>query len=331
MKKLLPLFLFFFIHQLSSAQRISADDRKFLQQKEDSLRVVAQKIIVGRNPEDRLKADSTFTRMLMRALKTNNSFYYPFDSLQSISVLFAPDSTFKIFTWQMVINENVVRQHGAIQMRTDDGSLKRFVLIDKSDVTQHPADTVGDNMGWIGAIYYKIIEKRSMNQNYYTLLGFDQNNIRSDKKMIEVLTFVNGEPIFGGRYFSFEDDKVFKTSMSRYIMEFKKDAGPRLNYDPDLDMIVAEHLISESSQSDKKWTYIGDGDYEGFKWQGGKWVHVEKIFNYITPLGKEPVPQPLRDNGGNLMEDKTNDDGQPANGEKPKTKPVAPKKKKGDG
>ena len=252
MKKLLSLALFFFFQQLSFAQHLSAADNKFLGHKEDSLRTVAQQIILGRNPEDRLKADSIFTRMLTRAMKTTNSFYYPFDSLQSISILFAPDSTFKIFTWQLMINENVIRQHGCIQMRTDDGSLKRYVLIDRSDVTEHPADTVGNNLGWIGAIYYKIIEKKSMNQNYYTLLGFDENNIRSDKKVIEVMTFVNDEPIFGGRYFSFENDKVFKSSISRYIMEYKKEAAPKLNYDPELDMIVAEHLISEEGQPGKK-------------------------------------------------------------------------------
>jgi len=267
--------------------------------------------------------------MLMRGLKTTNSFYYNFDSLQTISMLYAPDSSFKIFTWQLVINENVIRQHGCIQMNTPDGSLKRYILIDRSDVTEHKSDTVGNNLGWIGAIYYKIIEKRSMNQNYYTLLGFDENNINSDKKIIEVMTFVNDEPIFGGRYFSFEGDKIFKSAMSRYIMEFKKDAAPKLNYDPDLDMIIAEHLISGSDppEPDKKWTYVGDGDYEGFKWQGGKWVHVEKIFNYVTPLHQEPVPEPLKDNNGNLLEDKQKDEGLPVNGEKPKTKPVVPKKK----
>ena len=330
MKKFFPIFLFFFMAEGAFAQRITAADQKILHQKEDSLRSIAQKIILGINPEDRLRADSIFTKMLVRALKTTNSFYYPFDSLQSISILYAPDSSFKIFTWQLVINENVVRQHGAIQMHNYDGSLKLYPLIDKSDVTEHISDTIGNNLGWIGAIYYKIIQKRSFNQNYYTLLGFDENNIRSDKKLIEVLTFANEEPVFGGRYFSFEEDTIFKTAISRYVMEFKKDAGPRLNYDPDLDMIIAEHLVSENGEPGKKWTYIGDGDYEGFKWKGGKWVHIEKVYHYTTPMGKEPVPNPLKDNGGNLLEDKINaEDVQPATGQKPKT--VVPKKKKGDG
>src|SRR5882762_1532294 len=107
------------MYQASFAQHISKADTKVLRLKEDSLKKFAVKIIQGINSSDRFAADTTFTRMLVRALKTPNSFYYTFDSLQTISQLYAPDSTFKIFTWQLMINDNVIRHHGAIQMRTD--------------------------------------------------------------------------------------------------------------------------------------------------------------------------------------------------------------------
>lgn len=304
MKK--PFFLFFvlFISSWSFAQVISKPDLKILQKKEDSLRTYSVQIMQGINSQDRLNADSTFTKVLMRALKTSYSFNYPFDSLQTVSVLYSPDSVFRIFTWQLVINENVIRQHGAIQMRTPDGSLRRYPLIDKSDVTTNVADTVANHLGWIGAIYYKIILKKNGNQNYYTLLGFDENNIRSSRKIIEVLTFPNNEPVFGGSYFSGEKADGFSKWQSRYIMEYKKEAGPRLNYDKELDMIIVEHLVSESAQPAKKWTLVGDGDYEGFVWKGNKWMHVEKVFNVVTPDGQAPVPNPIRDPSGNIDEKK---------------------------
>jgi cell division protein FtsI/penicillin-binding protein 2 len=152
MKHLIGLLSLFFICHLSSAQGISKADLKDLQQKEDSIRSYSVKIIQGINASDRLDADSMFTRMLVRALKIKNAFHYPFESLQTISILYSPDSMFRIFTWQLVINENVIRQHGAIQMKTYDGSLKLYPLIDKSDVTINVADTIGNNFGWIGAI-----------------------------------------------------------------------------------------------------------------------------------------------------------------------------------
>jgi hypothetical protein len=135
MKKLFLFSLFSIGTLFITAQRIKKDDLVFLQNKEDSLKGYSQKLIQGFTATDRFNADSIFTKMFVRALLTNNSFYYPFDSLETISKLYAPDSSFKIFTWQMVINENIIRQHGAIQMRTADGSLKLFPLIDKSDVT----------------------------------------------------------------------------------------------------------------------------------------------------------------------------------------------------
>lgn len=304
MKKPTVLAIFSFFSLASFSQSGNRPDLKLMQQKEDSLKPIAVKIIQGISSDDRFTSDSLFTRMLVRALKTPNSFYYPFDSLETISRLYAPDSSFRIFTWQLVINPNVVRQHGAIQMRTQDGSLKLYGLIDKSDVTTNITDTVGNHKGWMGAIYYKIIQKRSANQNFYTLLGYDENTISTSRKFIEVLHFLNDEPTFGGRYFSYEEDTVFKTSHSRYVMEYKKDAGPRLTYDKDLDLIIVEHLVSESGDPKKKWTLVGDGDYEGFKWKNGKWIHVEKVFNYVTPLGQEPLPNPIRNQDGNLMEDK---------------------------
>ena len=320
MKKLLVLLVTFFACTISFAQGLSNADLKLLQQKEDSIRALSVQIIQGINADDRFNADSSFTRMLVRALKIKNSFHYPFESLQTISILYSPDSVFRIFTWQLVINENVIRQHGAIQMKTYDGSLKLFGLIDKSNVTTNIADTIGNHNGWIGAIYYKIIQKKSSNQNFYTLLGFDENNIRSSRKIIEVLNFLNDEPTFGGRYFSYEEDTLFKTSQSRYIMEYKKEAGPRLTYDKDLDMIIVEHLVSESNEPKKKWTLVGDGDYEGFKWKGGKWVHVEKVFNVVTPDGQAPVPNPVRDPSGNIDEKKLKGAGEDEKPVKPKGK-----------
>ncbi len=258
----------------------------------------------GKTAAERFKADSQFTKSFVRALKMSNSFYYPFDSLITISNLIPPDSSFRIFTWQMVVNEYVTRQHGAIQMKTADGSLKLFPLIDKSAITINKEDTIGNNFGWMGAVYYKLIEKKAFDKNYYTLLGYDENNINSNKKVIEILTFKDGEPIFGGGNFSFQDNSVIKKSRARYVMEFKKDASPRLTYDPEMDMIVYEHLISETGEPNKKYTYIPDGDYEGLKWVDGKWVHVEKVFTQKTAEGQEPVPQPVRDAQGNLDDTK---------------------------
>ncbi len=322
MKFFAVLFSCFIIQFSSSAQRISPADKTFLNKKQDSLQILSDKVVTGINALDRLKADSVFTKVFVRALKTNHSYYFPFDSLYAVSRLYAPDSSFRIFTWQLVINDNVIRQHGAIQMKTTDGSLKLFPLIDKSDITGNMADTIANHYGWMGAVYYKIIETKHQGRTYYTLLGYDENNIRSNKKIIEILSFENGQPIFGGRQFSIASGFGYNNKMARFIMEYKKQASPRLTYDADLNMIIFEHLVSESNQPNKKWTLIGDGDYEGFKWTDGRWVYVNKVFSEVTPEGQAPTPMPIRDDKGDIDETKLkgNEPAAPAKG-----KPV-PKK-----
>ena len=300
MNQLILLLSSFFIFGNSFAQDINSANRKSLRQKEDSLKTFAITIIQGRTAEERFTADSQFTKMFVRALKIKGSFHYPFDSLITISKLSPADSSFKIFTWQLVINDNRVRQHGAIQMKTPDGSLKLFPLIDRTSMISNPEDTIANNFGWVGAVYYKLIEKKAFGKNYYTLLGYDENNLNSNKKIIEILTFKNGEPVFGGSNFSFQGKK----SVARYIMEYKKDASPRLTFDTEQDMIIYEHLISETGEINKKYTYIPDGDYEGLKWIDGKWVHIQKVFTQTTPEGQEPVPHPIRDAKGTIDESK---------------------------
>jgi hypothetical protein len=60
-------------------------------------------------------------------------------------------------------------QEGAIQMNQPDGSLRLFPLFDASMFTAKPLDSVRTRQNWIGAIYYRIIEKTWQGKKYYTL------------------------------------------------------------------------------------------------------------------------------------------------------------------
>lgn len=266
----------------------------YLKKKEDSLAQFGRQIVESEEPADRFRADSQFTRILVRSLRVPHSFYFPFDSLATISRLYAPDSAFRIFTWQVSRDADLHRRHGAIQMRTADGSLKLFPLIDRSIIIRNQEDTVTNHEWWIGAIYYKILKNSYNNQSFYTLLGYDENSIRSTKKRMEVLSFdAKGNPVFGGPFFTFEKDTVRKPIQTRFSIEYKKNGNARIVYDDELDMIIYDHLISESNEPAKKYTYIPDGDYEGFKWVNGKWQHIEKVFNQKLEDGQAPVLKPV--------------------------------------
>jgi hypothetical protein len=300
-RSVITLALFTLVIYAANAQGVSSKSIKELKMKEDSLKMFAHKMINAPEASDRFRADSNFVRGLVRALKVKNSFYYPFDSLRTVSHLYAPDSTFRIFTWQLKKDEYVYLQKGAIQMNTPDGNLKLFPLFDYSMYTNKPGDSVRSKDNWIGAIYYRIV----MKENNYTLLGFDDFTVTSNKKWMEILTFNDrNEPIFGGAYISFKEDSLKKPVQARFNIEYKKEANTLLNYDRELDMIVFDHLISETDEPDRKNTYIPDGSYEGFKWKEGQWVHVDKVFDFQLQDGQFPVDDKLRDDQGNIDEKK---------------------------
>jgi len=282
------------------SQAISTADKKILVKKEDSLKVLARNLITDSLEAGRMRSDSVFIRTFIRALQVKNSFIYPFDSVQGISKLYAPDSTFRFFTWNLSYDEYYSRQRGAIQMRTKDGSLKLIPLRDVSEFTENPMDSIRDKNNWIGSVYYRIIKTQYNGKDFYTLFGYDANSAMTNKKWIEVMTFnERNEPQFGGRYFSFEQDSIKKPSQFRFSIEYKKVASTTVNYENTMKLILLDHLISETDEPDKPFTFVPDGDYEGFKWQNGKWVHIDKVFTYKLQDGQAPLGDPILDNRGN--------------------------------
>jgi hypothetical protein len=302
--------LFFFTS--IEAQKIAPGDIKALRKKEDSLKNLSKSLVIDSLTAQRMRKDSLFIRTLVRSLQIKNSFYYPFDSIQGVSKLYAPDSSFRIFTWSLSYDDYYSRQRGAIQLRTKDGSLKLVPLRDFSEFTAKPNDSLRNKDNWIGAVYYNIIKTEYKGKKYYTLFGFDNNSVRTTKKWIDVLTFnEKDQPLFGEAIFSFEKDSIKKPAIHRFHIEYKKEASTLVNYVPDEGLILVDHLISETDEDDKPYTFIPDGDYEGFKWQNGTWVHVDKVFNFkvdmkgVDPyLGNAPGGEPLIDKNGKRNEER---------------------------
>lgn len=302
------------------AQPLTTKNKKLLNEIEKEIRPYAEKMVMAEEAIDRYRADSFFTRGLVRALKTPYSFYYNFDSIKTISKLYAPDSSFKIFTWQLEKDYSSLRQKGAIQINTADGSLKLIPLFDVSDDTDNPVDSVRTAQRWIGALYYKIILTTYKDKKYYTLLGLDENNEKSNKKWIEVMTFnKEGNPVFGGRYFQYPNDDIKpKQPAFRFCLEYKKDARARVTYDDEMGIIVFDHLISEGNTPDQRQTLIPDGDFEGFKWVDAHWVYINKLFDYkvdmtgVDPImGNPPVPVPIKETKPSKKKQKNQDEDNP--------------------
>src|ERR1044072_2865435 len=114
------LLLIFLIASLSAKAQITAADLASLKTQNDSLGYYSHAMLFDTFAENRFHYDSIFIRLFVKALRTPYSFEYPFDSIQTISKLYAPDSSFRIFTWEIQRDASYYRQEGAIQMKTKD-------------------------------------------------------------------------------------------------------------------------------------------------------------------------------------------------------------------
>lgn len=314
---LLTITILLFSSVQASSQVISPADKKILRAKEDSLLQIARFMILDSLEVGRLLAYKDFVPVLLSALKVKNSFYYPFDSVLGISKLYAPDSSFRIITWYIEIDDYRGYQKGLIQHNTKDGSLKLNILFDNSEWAENKHSKICRDTNWIGAVYYNMIKTQHQGKNYYTLFGIDREGLRSQKKWIDVLSFdENKNPVFGGG-FSFKEDSIIRPTQSRFSIEYKKEARTYVNYEPELKLILFDHLISETEEPEFPWTFVPDGDYEGFKWQNGQWVHVDKVFNYKLEDGQAPVGDQLMDYKGNKDEEKLKQKSDANKGKKP--------------
>lgn len=268
----------------------SITDKGDLQIKDDSLEILADEMINALDGEERQNAAMHFIPKLVDALKIPFSFNYHFDSVKQLSVQYPEDSTFRIFSWGITPNNANYRFYGALQMRTQDGSLKLFPFFDNSEFTSN-TDTITSNKAWYGAIYYKILTNKYRGKTYYTLFGWHGFSFGTNQKVLDILTFKDKEPVFGAPVFNFQDDSLDRGIKNRFILTYKRDGSAGLNFDPDKNMIVYDHLISLNGHPEDPSTMVPDGTYEGFVWKNGYWVHVSKVYNTIS--NKPPFPAPI--------------------------------------
>jgi hypothetical protein len=267
MKQLIIFLLFTFLFALRVNAQIDSISRDSLIDYELQLTGLGYEILNG--PDDQTKATSTrqFIRTFVRALRVKGSWDYPFDSLKSISILKPADNSFRIFTWNLPTSKGKYLYFGAIQMNSRD--LKFFPLFDASDHIQHITDTVTDNNVWYGAHYYKLIENKYKKKSFYTLLGWDGNDRSSNKRVIEVLTFADGKPVFGAPIFKLGNEVL----QSRMVFEHSEEANMVLRYHDKRKVIFYENLIPPKTSATGIFsTYLPDGSFDYLEFKKGFWV-----------------------------------------------------------
>ncbi len=285
-KTVLILFSLFFAMTSSLKAQLNSSDTLFFEAYEDTINIYSDSLFNSNIEKNRKIASFRIIKTLKTALKRQHSFQYSFPNLKAISVIQPEDKAFKIFSWQLIFNNNTYKYFGAIQMNSEE--LKLMPLIDNSTMMDENKLTTltTDNKYWLGALYYGVRKVKSGKNAYYTLFGYDGNNALSTKKIIDVLWFQNDEAKFGAPIFDLGEGK----KQNRYIIEYKKGISAGSNFSTEHNKIVFDHLIPESKEGEGQYfTYVPDGSYDAFEWKKGNWVYIDKLFDFKLLDGEFPT------------------------------------------
>lgn len=294
MKNLLTCFLML-LSFVAFAQTEETEEKKTLSLEEHETVLLGKFNDIINQPfaDLRMQLNYSFIPALVEALKTENSFSYKFDKLEAVSSIYAPDSTFRIFTWAIpegdkklggeasedLSDDQNFRYFGAIQLNRDELSLTP--LIDFSEQMVDPANAITTPDQWYGCVYYNIAMKKGQDRTYYTLFGWDGNTRHSERKIADALYVEDGKIMFGAPIFEVNEDSA-TVIRNRFILEYKEGSSVSLNYDQELDAIVFDYIAPQTEESRGAFgTYIPDGTYDGMLFENGYWAYKSKIYDYL--------------------------------------------------
>lgn len=270
---------------------------------EDSLKNYGSIIQNDTIEENRVQANYSFIKTLVRSLKEDSSYNYPFTKLKNtISLINSEDNKFRIFTWFMMSNDGSFRYFGALQLN-NTSKLMLFPFTDGIKKLENVADSVLNAQNWYGAVYYKMIKvfNKDLGKEYYILLGWKGSSRESSKKVIETLYFENGKPMFGLPVFL-----KGKELKRRIVFKYTSNAMMLLKFENENKEIVFDHLVAPNNQLENMPSlYAPDLSYDAYILKDGKWFFNENVelknepngneANYIDPkdanVNQVPIPE----------------------------------------
>jgi len=218
-----------------------------------------------------------FKQHLREVLRHDEAFNFPFDSLSTLmSTKTSPDNSFRLFNWN-IEKENEEQFYQCLVMKYNKKTEEYIIieLFDKSASAIDPEYMTFSSKNWYGALYYDIIPIKKGNNIIYTLLGWDGNNMYSNKKIIETMIFKKDNEVkFGIPIFNYNKLKIKR----RVIFQYNKRSYMSLKYKniKKTDYLIFDHLAPPSSQLEgmQEW-YVTDLSFDAFKFENNKWIFVQ--------------------------------------------------------
>lgn len=257
---LIALFLFSHLQSYSQEKDMAA--------LEDSLSHYGKNMFASISEPIRLENNFAFINTLVEALKNKNSFDYPFSRLEMISILTDPDSTFRVFSWNIPLNDGSYLFYGSIQFRTPSGELKLLPLLDKTFEIENPQTEILSSDKWYGAQYYDIIPIKDS----YILLGWKGHSKDYTQKVIEILT-IDEDSVQLGKAVFLENEK-----WTRRVFNYTRQASMYLRYHPEEKQIYFDHIAPLKEELKGEYKYYGpDLSHDAYEIKNDKLEFKEDV------------------------------------------------------
>lgn len=200
---------------------------------------------------------------------------HKFDSLKNMmSILDAPDKSFRIINWAYPLKNGTFKYYAYIIRSNADKGNEVFALYDDSDSIENPLKQTLNKNSWYGCLYYELLHNVHNKRDIYTLLGWDGQDLFTNQKIVDVLTFSSaGQPILGKNIFTGPFAKY-----KRVMLQYSEKSSMTLNYNREKGMIIFDHLSPAKPSYTGHYEYYGaDFSYDGFIFENGKWKYTSDV------------------------------------------------------
>ncbi len=243
-------------------------------QKEELLLIELNKKIAQSTGSDKKANEQLFLNDFKKVLEHEGSEEFLFDSLNFVGRVPTKDNKVIVFSWNIPQQGGFNNYYCIIQYYSKkDKSYKVQNLKEKIGFLSQSPQMLATVDFWPGALYYEIIPNKYKGDMYYTLLGFDFNNLISNRKVIEMIKIDDDNIEFTTDKFQYDNQL-----QTRIIFEYAERAQMVLKYNPDKEMIFYDHLSPYKPSLEGKYQFYGpDFSYDGFIFVDGIWQHQNDI------------------------------------------------------
>jgi hypothetical protein len=215
--------------------------------------------------------------ILAETLVIPESFKHKFDSLGMIGKVYAPRKDFRMFNWNHSSRDGTYRYFALLVFPGQKDEPNKVIrLTETTDSIYRPEQQTLDVNQWIGCLYYTVTPKKRGKDGkaYYALLGLDLHNLKTKKKIIEILSIDANENLqFGAPII---EHNIW--TKHRVIFEFNARQSMYLEYNKIKRRIEMDHLAPPMPYLVGEYEYYEPDQFrDGLKYKRGKWKHIKDI------------------------------------------------------